>query len=196
MKFNDRHDYTYEPELFDLEDTQVALKIQAEYVEAHAVRPQPRFLEVNRDPRAYDSVLHMPLSPRTQFSREIPLPAINYFDKNDAKMSRLGRNPQRADLFWLAQLHLIAADYFPQVGDVVIWNGHRLTTINVHARPDAYWQQTNVWLGLVVECIIAPEGDARPVLQVNHTAPAEQAPDFVAQQEVVWAPPRLVDDAR
>ena len=62
-------------------------------------------------------------------------------------------------------LMLKEADYFPARGDFVWYNGYRNLIINVVLEPNGFWQQTNVWLGLIVETIIPVDGDARPLAE-------------------------------
>jgi hypothetical protein len=108
-----------------------------------------------------------------KFGRELEIPAINTFQKPDWRLTRLGIVPQRRDNFWIANTHLQDFDYFPMRGDMVYWNGYRYIIINVVIDPQAYWHQTNVWLGLVVECVVAIQGDSRPVLNHGVAVPAE-----------------------
>ena len=173
MKFNDRKEFVYDPEVFKRSDTQTALGMHAEYVKRHSPNPPPRFFEVNRGEGEFDPLWHMPVGERTKFSRTLDLFAINQFEKPDWRLTKLGIIPQRRDKFWLANLHLQAFDYFPMRGDQVYWNGYRYGIINVVLDPSAYWQQTGVWLGLTVECIVAPQGDARPVVDSSTPVPAE-----------------------
>lgn len=64
-------------------------------------------------------------------------------------------------------------DYFPTRGDAVYWRGYRYEILNAVIPPEAYWQQTGVWLGMSVECIVPPEGDARPIPGLDKPVPAE-----------------------
>jgi len=178
MRFNARKQYYYDPALFARNDVKTALRIQAEYVRKHAPIPPPHFFEIDRSDQEIDHLWHVPKSDRSHFSRELNVPAINMFEKPDWRLTKLGIIPQRRDKFWLANLILQepAIDYFPMRGDMVFWSGYRYMIINVALPPEAYWQQTGVWLGLTVECIIVPEGDAKPLpLDRLVTAiPAEQ----------------------
>jgi len=76
----------------------------------------------------------------------------------------------------------IRLDYFPLRGDLIYYNGYRLMIINPVLDPSTYWLQTNVWLGMTCEAVIAPDGDARPVTNVGVTVPAEQ-PGFAKPLE-------------
>ena len=68
---------------------------------------------------------------------------------------------------------------------MVFWNGYRYAIINVVLPPEAYWQQTNVWLGMYVECAIVPEGDAKPLVDLSYVHPVEMSPaGQLAQKEV------------
>jgi hypothetical protein len=163
VRFVERKEFTYDPELFKRSDTQLALRIQREAVTKHSPRPFPRFMEVNRNEGQYDDLWHVSFNPRVPISRELDIPAINVFDKPNWKLTRIGMVPHRVDRFWLANLSLQEADYFPLRGDYVFFVGYRYIIINVVLPPEAYWQQTQVWLGLVVECVIPPSGDARPL---------------------------------
>ena len=173
MRFVERKEFIYDTELFRRSDTQTALKIQAEYVRSHSAVPYPKFMEVNRKDQSYDDLWHQPVDDRMKFGRELEIPAINTFQKPDWRLTRLGIVPQRRDNFWIANTHLQDFDYFPMRGDMVYWNGYRYIIINVVIDPQAYWHQTNVWLGLVVECVVAIQGDSRPVLNQGVAVPAE-----------------------
>lgn len=123
----------------------------------------------------FDSLWHVPLDDRTKFSREIDMPCIFSFMRPDWRLTKVGLRPQRQDKFTLSNLILSdpAIDYFPQRGDFVFFNGYRYQIVNVVLEPQAYWGQTNVWLGLVCECMIPAEGDARPIPDLSHAAPSE-----------------------
>jgi hypothetical protein len=175
VKFLDRREFTYDPVIFHRNETQTALRLHAEMVEKHSANPPPRFFEVERKDAAIDLLWHMPQSPRTTFSRELDIPAINIFERPLWKLTRIGIVPQRSDKFWLANLTLQRLDYFPMRGDLVYWNGYRYMIANVVIPPEAYWHQTNVWMGLVTECIIPPEGDARPIVDPSAAVTAEQS---------------------
>ncbi len=174
MKFTDRKEFLYDSEVFKRSDTQTALKIHAEYVRKHSPTPKPKFLEVDRSKGNIDPLWHMPISDRTQFGREFDMPAINQFEKPDWRLTRMGIVPARRDKFWLANSILQELNYFPERGDAVYFNGYRYVIEKVVLDPSAYWHQTNVWLGLVCECIVPPEGDSRPVPNLSERAPSEK----------------------
>lgn len=173
MKFNERKDWLYDPELFKRSDTVTALKIHAEYVQKHSGRPTPVFLEVDRASAKYDALWHMPLDNRTQFSRTVEMPAIIKFERPDWRLTKVGIVPQKKMTTWLANLLMQEFDYFPVRGDMVVYEGYRYMIINVSLTPESYWQQTNVWLGMICECCIPPEGDARPLLEIQKPVPSE-----------------------
>lgn len=176
MKFNDRKEYVYSPDLFRREDVGVALRIHSEFICRMSPRPPPKFFEVARDDADVDPLWHMPTSARTQYSRTLEIPAINAFQKPDWRLTKVGIVPQRRDQFWLSNLHLQEFDYFPIRGDMVFWNGYRYMVNNTVIPPENYWQQTGVWLGLYVECIIVPDGDARPTPDLSVAIPSESKP--------------------
>jgi hypothetical protein len=173
VKFVERKEFTYDPALFRRADTQTALKMHAEYVRAHSPNPYPKFFEVSRKDCQIDTLWHVPLDDRTVFSRILELPAINVFERPDWRLTKIGLVPTRKDKFWLSNLALQEFDYFPERGDQVFWNGYRYTILQAVLDPTAYWQQTGVWLGLVCECVLAPQGDARPILDVSVPVPRE-----------------------
>ena len=173
MKYTDRKEFLYDPAWGSRRDTQVALKIQAGYIRKHSPNPPPKFFEVNRDNNTIDDVWHVPLAPRTNFSRTLDIPAINTFDKPSWTLTKLGYVAQRKDKFWVSNLELQLFNYFPTRGDMVAWNGYRYIILNAAPDPTQYWGQTGVWLGLCCECIIPPIGDARPVVDANTLVPAE-----------------------
>lgn len=173
MKFTERREWLYDPQVFGRKDVQIALRIHAEATRKHSGRPPPTFMEVDRRSAKYDALWHVPLNDRTAFSRTIPIPAINTFERPDWRLTKVGIVPQRKDKFTLSNLLLREADYFPVRGDMVFWNGYRYMIIKVVLDPLGYWQQTNVWLGLVCECVIPPDGDARPLLDLSNPVPDE-----------------------
>jgi hypothetical protein len=178
MKFNERKIFLYDAELFKRNDVATALRINAEHTKKHAPIPQPKFMEVARTGTEYDPLWHMPLSTRTEFSREIDMPCLNVFEKPDWRLTKAGIVPQRRDKFLCSNLILQQYDYFPERGDMVFWNGYRYMINNVVLPPEAYWHQTNVWLGLYCECVVVPDGDVRPLPNMGEVAPAEQASLF------------------
>lgn len=173
MRFLERKEFLYDPTLFRRSDSQTALRMHAEYVRSYSPQPYPKFFEVSRKDSKIDHLWHVPLDDRTVFSRTLEIPAINMFERPDWRLTKVGITPLRKDKFWLSNLALQEFDYFPERGDQVFWNGYRYTIRDVVLDPSAYWHQTGVWLGLVCECIIAPQGDARPVLDVNNPVPRE-----------------------
>jgi len=173
VRFIERKEFLYDPELFKREDTQTALSIQAEYVRRHSAVPLPKFFEVDRRSTKIDPRWHVPLDERTVFSRTLEIPAINTFEKPDWRLTAMGLRPMRKDKFWLSNKILQEFDYFPERGDLVYWNGYRYTIREAVIDPSAYWQQTNVWLGMQIECVIAPDGDARPVSNPGEAVPRE-----------------------
>jgi len=173
VKFTDRKDWLYDPDVFKKSDTQTALKIHREFVSKHSANPRPKFFEVNREATQYDPLWHMPINPRTPIARELDVPAIVTFTKPVWRPTPVGSMPYRRDQFWLANLDLQEKDWFPIRGDYVYWNGYRYFIYEVIIPPEAYWHQTNVWMGLQLDCIIPPEGDAKPLVNPGEAAPAE-----------------------
>jgi len=175
VRFNERKEFLYDPELFTLADTQTALGIYAEYVRRHSPRPLPKFMEVDRGSARYDALWHVPLDERTAFSRVIDMPCIIQFERPDWRLTRVGIVPSQKHKVTMANnvLRDPAIDWFPQRGDMMFYNGYRHMIVNVVLDPSAFWQQTNVWMGLVCETVIPAEGDARPLLDVGNAAPRE-----------------------
>jgi len=167
MRFLERRDFTYDPNLFRLADTQTALKIYAEWIQRYTPQPQPVFFEVDRSVARIDPLWHMPLTDRTQFSRELKLPTVNIGKEKkqwtlDPKTNVL--TPKQRDVFLLAHNHLEKFDYWPLKGDFIYYNGYRFLIVEVEIPREAYWQQTNVWMGLNCHSEIALEGDAKPMV--------------------------------
>lgn len=173
MKFTERREWLYDPDVFKKSDTQTALRIHREYTRKHSAKPPPKFFEVDRVSAKYDQLWHIPLDDRTVFGRVLEIPSINTFVKPDWRLTKVGIVPQRQDKFTMSNLILQEFDYFPVRGDMVFWNGYRYMIVNVVLEPTAYWQQTNVWMGLVCECVIPAEGDARPLVNLSVPAPSE-----------------------
>ena len=182
MRFTEQKVFTFNPTLFTRPDTQVALRIHLEYVTKGAGVPLPKFLEVDRGPGTFDPLWHIPVGNRTKFSRSLELPALWYFENPDWRLTKLGMTQVRKDRFHIAHLTLKEFDYFPTRGDVVCRAGIRHTIESVTIPPDAYWQQTGVWLGLVCECITAPLGDAQPGEDPLEVLPAEGPTKVVVAQ--------------
>jgi hypothetical protein len=187
MRYEERKEFLYDMEIFRRSDSQTALQIQAEYVRTFSPIPYPIFFEVNREETKMDDLWHMPLTERTTFSRQLNVPALVNFEKPDWRLTKLGIKPIQRFKFWLANLHLhpedttaktdpkpIRLDYFPLRGDMIYYIGYRLMIINVVLDPKAYWGQTNLWLGLICEASIVPDGDARPLVNLGQATPAEK----------------------
>lgn len=173
MLFNARRDFLYDPTIFGKGNVQTALKINRESTVKFSPQPYPKFFEVNRSVGNIDSLWHFPLSDRTRFNREIDMPCIVSFGRPDWRLTKLGLRPQRQDKFTLSHLVMKALDYFPERGDFVYFNGYRYEIVNIVIEPQAYLGQTNVWTGLVAECVIPPDGDARPVVNPGRAVPSE-----------------------
>lgn len=176
MRFTERKEFIADPALFRLADSQTALKIYDECVRVHTARPMPRFFEVDREGQAVDPLWHSPTGTHTLYTRELDIPALNKFIKPDWKLTSIGVVPQRRDDFIIAHNTLEKLDYFPLRGDRVYWNGYRYMILQVVLDSESYWQQTNVWMGLRVECVVVPEGDARPNPDQSTRSPAETSP--------------------
>lgn len=174
MKFNERKQWLYDPEVFKRCDTQTALKIHAEYVYKHSPVPYPSFFEVDRRVETVDKLWNVSLDERTVFSRELPVPAIVNRERPDWRLTKVGLAPQQKHKFWLSNLKLQEIDYFPSRGDLVFYDGYRHLIVNVVLEPQGYWHQTNVWLGLVCETVIPADGDARPVIDPSSAVPRER----------------------
>jgi hypothetical protein len=175
VRFEERKEWLYDPQLFRQSDTQTALKIHAEYVKKFSPYPYPKFYEVNRSSSHYDELWHVPLNSGTIFSRVIDLPVIIQAERPDWRLTRAGLIPHQKYKVWMANLWLQETNWFPMRGDFMQYNGYRNTIINVVLEPNFYWQQTNVWLGLICETAILPDGDARPLINPTETAPSEHS---------------------
>lgn len=187
MRYIERKQFLYDPDIFKLSDTQTALGMSGEYVRASSPIPLPKFFEVDRSFTNFDALWHMPLTDRTVFTRELEVPCIATFAKPDWRLTKLGIKATQQFNFWLANIHLtppdkesandpkaVRLDYFPLRGDMIFYIGYRLMIINVYLEPSAYWQQTNVWTGLICQACIAPDGDARPIPNLGVAAPSEK----------------------
>jgi hypothetical protein len=173
MKYTERKEWLYDPDLFKRSDTQTALKLHSEYIRRCSARPYPKFFEVDLNQMKYDELWHFPLENRTVFRRTLDMPSIVQIQKPDWRLTKVGIVPQQKTVFWLGNLILQEFDYFPTRGDMIFYNGYRQMIVNVDLKPEAYWQQTNVWLGMTVEAVIPAEGDARPVLNPAKPVPSE-----------------------
>jgi hypothetical protein len=174
VTFNQRKEWHYDPEMFRLTDTQTALTIHAEYIQRTSPRPYPKFYEVDRRSEKSDDLWHVSLDERTVFSRVIEMPVLIQAERPDWRLTRVGIAPLQKYKVWMANLLLQKMDWFPMRGDIMYYNGYRNLLINVVLEPTSYWQQTNVWLGLVCETCIPADGDARPLLDPGVPPPAER----------------------
>lgn len=175
MKFTERRDFLYDPVLFQRQDTQTALKIYAEWIRAHTPQPKPEILEVDRTTTQIDPVWHVPLADRTPLSRRLEMPMVVRSNKQkwvfDSGTKVLV--PKRTNQVTLAHNHLQEFDYFPRKGDLVVYAGYRNIVLEVEIPLESYWQQTNVWMGLICHTEIAIEGDAKPLVDVAKIAGLE-----------------------
>lgn len=174
MTFCERKEWHYDPAQYRLADVQTALKIHDEYIRGMSPRPYPKFYEVDRRSEKYDDLWHVPLDERTVFSRVLEVPAIINAERPDWRLTRVGIVPQQKYKVWLSNLGLQEANWFPVRGDIMYFNGYRNMIINVVLEPTSYWQQTNVWLGLVLETCIPADGDARPLIDPGTPPPSER----------------------
>ena len=134
----------------------------------------PKIFEVDRRSEKIDPLWHVPLDDRTVFSRTFEIPAHIQQQKPSWRHTKIGQVPQQQCQFRFANLHLREMDWFPMRGDIIVWNGYRNLILNVVLDPTVFWQQTNLWLGLLCETIIPAEGDARPVVNASDTVPRER----------------------
>ena len=102
------------------------------------------------------------------------MPMLVKTQRPDWRLTRIGLVPQQQCKFWMSNLHLQQVDWFPMRGDYIFWNGYRNIIVNVILEPETFWQQTNVWLGLVCETVIPAEGDARPITNPATAVPRER----------------------
>lgn len=174
MKYTERKDFNYDMALAGRGDVATAMRIHSDYVQKMSPIPPPKFLEVDRSSSKFDPLWHMPLDSRTQYSREIEIKCIVTAERPDWRLTKVGITPQQKRKFTLDNLLLQQADYFPQRGDLIFYDGFRNLILNVVLEPNGYWNQTNVWLGLVCETIIPVDGDARPLTNVGELVPSEK----------------------
>lgn len=174
MLYTERKEFVYDPQLGELYDTKQALKLADEYCRRYGSRPTPRFFEVDRAVENVDPYWHIPKSVRTKFSRELDIYAINQFQKPSWPLTKLGITYQRKDLFWISNIALATANYFPLRGDMVYWTGYRYVIIEVNVPPEAYWGQTGVWTSLTVTAVVPADGDAIPSFPKDTIGPAER----------------------
>lgn len=174
MRFKERKEWHYDPEVFRLADVQTALQIHHEYIRRSSPRPYPPMYEVDRRSEKVDQLWHVSLDERTVFSRVIQIPIMVNAERPDWRLTRVGITPQQKYKVWMSNLGLQEADWFPMRGDIMYYNGYRNMILNVVLEPTSYWQQTNVWLGLVCETIIPADGDARPLINPGDPPPSER----------------------
>ena len=174
MKFTERTEWHYDPQIFRRKDVDVALGLHAEYVQRHSPIPYPSFYEVDRRAEFVDPLWHVSLEERTVFSRIIDMPALIQAERPDWRLTKVGIAPQQKYKVWMANKWLQKADWFPMRGDIMYYNGYRNMIINVVLEPQSFWQQTNVWLGLVAETVITADGDAKPLVNPSSPPPAER----------------------
>ena len=177
MLYSQRAVYQYDTKFNMLEDVAVALRIHDEYIRSFCGYlpgpvpnqrvPATQFMEVDRSPGKIDPVWHMPTTPYTPFCRTLNIPAINQHGRGVLTNTKMGQVYQKKDSFWVSNLGLQAADYFPTPGDQVWYNGYRYEIFNVVIPPESIWGQTNVWLGLVCETVLVPYGDAQMAASKN-----------------------------
>lgn len=173
MRFSERKEFLYDPELGEKKDGRIALRLFDEYCQKFSARPPPRFFEVNRDPAGIDPIWHENENVRHQFLRTLDIYGINQFQKPSlTELLKTAITYQRKDTFWLSNLALKAFDYWPLRGDYVYWNGYRYMVLHVGLPPECHWGQTGLWTGLTVDCIVPAGGDALPSFP-GETAPAE-----------------------
>jgi hypothetical protein len=189
MKYAERPEFPYDPLVFKKSDTQTALKIYDEAVRKHGPKPDPTFYEVDRSAENLDPLWNVPMGGRETVSRKFSLPVLNHFSKNEWTMTKVGMIPQRRDDFTVSHLSLIRLDWFPIRGDLVVFNGYRYMVIDVSIPGDAYWHQTNVWLGLALRCIVPPEGDGKPMLPSVEELRSFNVPSV--DSTVVQSPPNV-----
>ena len=137
----------------------------------------PIFFEVDRENAPIDDLWHTPIATRTQFTERTPisLPAINRRGQKPGwKRGKIGLTVERRDSFLVANLDLRDLDYFPTRGDYVYWQGYRFMIDSDVPDDEGYWGQTGVWLGMAIEGVVVPEGDARPIVDLSKPVPAEQ----------------------
>ncbi len=183
MLFTQRKEFLYDPSIWSLSDTQVPLGMFDEYCRLCSPRPYPKFFEVDRSPDQIDPIYHMNMAPRTQYKRTLDLYGINQFEAPKiSQFTRAGITYQRKDIFWLSNLMLKREDYFPVRGDAVTWNGYTYMVVRVDVPPECYWQQTGVWTGLIVTCVIPADGDALQGAMPKSSGliPAQESPSASA----------------
>lgn len=195
MRYSETKQFQYDTELFQRYDTQIGLKFYDEYVRRNggthpSGEPAAKFFEVDRSFGQMDPVWRASATLRTQFTSRSPISisTINKFTRNQWKNSKTYRTVARDDSFILSHLSLIRADYFPEGGDQIFWNGYRYMIVHVTIPGEAYFGQTGVWTGLVCECVIVPEGDARPTADLSQTVPAEVSPKVTASTPIEERP--------
>jgi hypothetical protein len=187
MRYTERPEFPYDPKIFGLRDTQTALSIYDEGVRKHGPRPPPVFYEVDRSADKLDPLWNVPMTGRDVVSRVLKVPCINVHPGNQWTMTQQGLVPAQKDNFLVSHKSLIQFDWFPNRGDLVVFKGYRYMIIDVNIPGEAYWQQTDVWLGLELRCIVPADGDGRPRIPTAHELYSLQVPSVATTE--VQSPP-------
>ena len=174
MRYHDRKEFTYDPQLFHRYDVITAKKLHRQYTEIHSPRnPLPQIFEVDRKSSTIDPVWNYETKSHNQFSRTLDVPGIYKQDKLNWSLRKYGQVAEQKINVILSALTLETLDYFPSRGDIIYYGGYRWAMTDIDMDPAGFWQQTNVWLGLAVVAVIDYEGDARPLANPGEAAPAE-----------------------
>lgn len=164
--------------LTGLQDYIQVLLLLNEYYEKNL--PKLHFKEIRRDSTrgatVIDSLYNEPKSLRKEFSRILQLNThVNQQDK-DTKLQKQGAQTTQEVEFCVGIWSLYQTDYYPEIGDEVVWMGEAYQVGEVIVRKDHYHTMTGAPLHVTLKTINTQYGD-------------EQMPVKLTDQNVIATSP-------
>jgi hypothetical protein len=145
--------------LSGLDDLANSLWIIEEYYNRNFAHVE--FKELRRDSVKVDALYHEPANLRREFSRVIDIPVyINQEDKT-TKLSKQGAQTNHTVDFCTGMINLFRMDYFPEIGDEIVWMGTVYFIGEVVYKRDHLHQNTGFPLHVTMKTSISQWGDEK-----------------------------------
>lgn len=147
--------------LSGLDDLVNAMHIIEEYYSRNFAHVD--FKELRRgiglEPVVVDHLYNEPAALRREFSRVIPIPVFVNQEDKVTKLAKQGAQTNHVVEFCTGMITLYRANYFPEIGDEVVWLGSLYHIGEVVYKRDHLHQNTGFPLHVTLKCVIQQWGD-------------------------------------
>lgn len=151
--------------LSGLEDLQNACLIIEEYYERNFAYADIK--EMDRSNQ--DTVYHEPANLRQEYRRVLQIPVYVQQEDKATKLTKQGAHINHQVEFCTGMINLYRVDYFPEIGDSIVWGGTEYQIGEVKFRKDHLHQNTAFPLHVTMTTTIKQWGDERNPVSLAST---------------------------